>query len=89
MEAASFECSSTATGARIVSPELFLEQLVTVDDADAAFDAGFRREAASAFTHWLESMNLRKCGRAWYGSFIVRWLEIWRIAAVCDPNKDS
>jgi hypothetical protein len=64
MEAASFECPSTATRARIVSPEFFLEQLVTVHDADAAFDIGFRREAASALTHWLESMNLRKNGRA-------------------------
>ena len=36
MEAASFECSSTATRARIVFPELFLEQLVAVYDTDAA-----------------------------------------------------
>ena len=64
MEAASFKCPSTATRARIVSPELFLEQFVTVDDANAAFDVGFRGEAASALTHWLESMNLRKYGRA-------------------------
>ena len=64
MEAASFECLSTATRARIVSPELFLEQLITVDDADAAFDIGFRGEAASALTHWFESWILRKCGRA-------------------------
>lgn len=64
MEAASFERLSTATGARIVSPELFLEQLVTMNDADAAFDIGFRGEAASTFTHGLESRNLRKYGRA-------------------------
>ena len=64
MEAASFECPSTATRARIVPPELFLEQFIGVDDADAAFDVGFRGEAASALTHWLESRNLRKYGRA-------------------------
>ena len=64
MEAASFECPSTATRARIVSSELFLEQLITVDDADAAFDIGFRGEAAPTLTRWLESRNLRKCGRA-------------------------
>ena len=64
MEAASFECLSTATRARIVSPELFLEQLVAVYDADAAFDIGFRGETTSALTHWFESKNLRKFGRA-------------------------
>ncbi len=64
MEAASFECLSTATRARIVPPEFFLEQLVTVDDADAAFDVGFRGEAAPTLTHWFESKNLRKFCRA-------------------------
>ncbi len=62
MEAASSEYSSTAARTGIVSPELLLEQLVTVDDADAAFDIGFRGEAASTLTHWLESRNLRKYG---------------------------
>ena len=60
MEATSFEYLLTATRARIVSPELFLEQLVTVSDADAAFNFGFRREATSTFTHGLESKDLRK-----------------------------
>ena len=64
MEAASFECPSTATRARIVSPELFLKQLVAVYDSDAAFDVGFRGEAASTLTHWFESRNLRNDGRA-------------------------
>ncbi len=64
MEAASFERSSTATRARIVSPELFLEQLVTVDDADATFDVGFRGETTPTLTHWFESRNLRNFGRA-------------------------
>lgn len=64
MEAASFECPSTATRAWIISPELFLEQLVAMDDADAAFDVGFRGEAAATLTHWFESKNLRKFRRA-------------------------
>jgi hypothetical protein len=64
MEAASLESLATPTWARIIAPEFFLEQFVPVYDTDAAFDISFRGETAPALTHWFESRNLRKCGRA-------------------------
>jgi hypothetical protein len=53
-ETTSLESLSAAAGAEIVSSERFFELLVTVNDADAAFDFSFRRETSASFTHRLE-----------------------------------
>ena len=41
LEAAALESLAAATGTRIIAAELFLQQLVAVYDADAAFDVSF------------------------------------------------
>jgi hypothetical protein len=64
MEAASFEYFATTAWARVVTAEFFREQFVPVDDANAAFDVGFRGEAFSSLTHGFEKRNLRNLGSA-------------------------
>jgi len=62
LEATSFEALSTAAWAGMVSSELFFELLVAVNDSHSTLDLRFRWEAASSFTHRLESNGLR-CAR--------------------------
>jgi len=64
MEAASFELFAAVTRTLIVPTELFLKQLVAVDDANAAFDFGFRWETSTSLTHRFEKRNLQKFRRA-------------------------
>jgi hypothetical protein len=42
-------------GTRIIPAELFAQLLMTVDNADTAFDAGFGRITRPAFAHGLKS----------------------------------
>ena len=50
---------AAVAGAQVVTAELFLEQLVAMDGADAGLDLALRRIAAAALTHGLERSNLR------------------------------
>ena len=59
MEAASFEGLSAAARTQIASPELFLEQFISMYDTYASFDFRLRGEAASSLTHRFEKTNLR------------------------------
>ena len=70
-ETTPIESLSAAAGTGIVASELFFERLIAMDDSHSAFDVRFRWEAASAFTHRLESSGLR-CARVC-------------IALVCSP----
>lgn len=67
-----FEQATAAAGARILAPELFFKQLVTVHDSNASFYLRFRRVTAASFTHRFEKRNLRVCRRACWNSFVDR-----------------
>ena len=62
LEATSFESQAAAAWAGIIASKLFFQLLIAVDDSQSTLDVCFRREAASAFTHWLESNGLQ-CAR--------------------------
>jgi hypothetical protein len=64
MEAASLESFATPTWARIIATEFFLKQLVSMHDANTAFDMGFGRETASTLTHRFEKRNQQGYHRA-------------------------
>ena len=62
------KAASGAAGTRIVPAEPFKELLVTVDDLDATFYAGFRRETfasfAGNFEQWLTRVMQMICHTA-------------------------
>lgn len=58
MDAAAFESLSATARARVIPPELLLERLVSVNDADAALDVCFPRESTSTLTHRYATLAL-------------------------------
>ncbi len=79
LETTSLESQSAAARAGIIASQLFLELLVAVDDSHSTFDVSFRWEAASTFTHRLESNGLR-CARVRIA--LVRSLIEWSTLTV-------
>jgi hypothetical protein len=78
LETTSLESQATAAWAGIIAPKLFFELLVAVDDSQSTLDVSLRGEAASAFTHRLESNGLRcaRCRIALVHSQICGWLRM-------------
>ncbi len=78
LDATSFESQAAAAWAGIIASKLFFELFVAVDDSLSTLDVSLRGEAASAFTHRLESNGLR-CARfciASVHSKICDWLRM-------------
>jgi hypothetical protein len=68
-EATAFEPAVGAAGAEIVSPELFFQQLVAVNNPHATFDVPFGRKSFPSFAHDLKRRPvLLRFGRVAWGT---------------------
>jgi hypothetical protein len=54
LQAAVLESLAGIAGAQVISPELFFQKFVAVDDAYSLLNMRFGREALPAFAHRLE-----------------------------------
>jgi hypothetical protein len=90
-EATLLEAFARAARAKVVAAELFIEQLVAVDDADAPFDLPLGGESPAPFVHRLEKngKSSKSCVLTGHLAFLEQGTVKTRDSKKCSARRQT